>query len=848
MTATSLTRAEAAQRAATVSVTAYRVVLDVTTGPVTFSSESTVRFSATPGAATFVDLIAASVERIVLNGTALDPGSHFDGARITLPELAADNELYVAATCRYMNSGEGLHRFVDPVDDEVYLYSQFQVADARRAFAVFDQPDLKASFEFHVTAPDHWVVLSNEPVSAEPQPRPGLGRRWSFLPTPRLSPYITAIVAGPYREVRDEVVTRGGRVPLGLYCRSSLFPFLDADEVLDVTKRGFAYFEQLFDMPYPFAKYDQVFCPEYNMGAMENAGCVTITETYLFRARPVQALVERRALTVLHELAHMWFGNLVTLRWWDDMWLNESFAEWAANAAQAEATRWTGAWTTFAVWEKAKGYTQDQLSSTHPVVADIASVESVQVNFDSITYSKGASVLKQLVAYVGREEFDTGVREYLRRHAWGNTTLPDLLASLEATSGRDLSTWSKLWLETAGVNTLTPVLTVGPDGLVTGAFMLQTATAEHPTLRPHRLAVGSYQQRDGRLVRTQRVELDVDGERTELPHLVGAPRPDLLLLNDDDLTFAHLVLDDHSLATALAHPRGFQDSLPRALVLAAAWQMTFDATLPARDFIQLVLASLDGERDSTQIRRLLLQLGDAARLYVAPQHRAQTLARVCAGLRELAKSAPPGSDAQLQLTLAFASYATMPSDLARVQAVLDSAGPAGLVLDTELRWQLLSALVAGGAAGPAEIEAELRRDATAAGREWAAHARAAIPTPAAKEAAWRLAVTEGGLPNQTVAAIGAGFTRVHDAQLLRPFVGAYHDALTGLWRTRTYAIVEDLIQDYYPARLADQSLLDATQAWLDAHQDEPAALRRLVSEHRDAMRRALAAQAFDAYR
>jgi aminopeptidase N len=842
-----LTRDEASERAALVSVDHYAVELDLTTSEHTFTTRTTVSFdSARPGAETFVDIIAPSVESITLNGRALNPSEHFDGFRIALPGLAARNELVVEATAAYMNTGEGLHRFVDPVDGEVYVYSQFEVADARRVFAVFEQPDLKATYAFTVTAPDHWEVVSNSPTPA-PVPA-GEGRAtWAFTPTPRMSCYITALIAGPYAVVRDEVQTRRGTVPLAVFCRRSMLEHLDAENVFDLTKRGFAFFENEFDCAYPFEKYDQLFTPEYNMGAMENAGAVTINEMYVFRAKVTEAIVERRALTILHELAHMWFGNLVTMRWWNDLWLNESFAEWASTTCQAEATQWVSAWTTFGTAEKAWAYRQDQLSSTHPVVAPIRDLEDVEVNFDGITYAKGASVLKQLVAYVGREPFVAGLRAYFARHAWGNTTLDDLLSELERTSGRDLGAWSKVWLETAGVNVLHPEVTVDDAGVITGARILQGCAQGCETLRPHRIAVGLYAVQGGSLVRTDRLELDVDGPATDVPQLVGLPQPDLLLVNDDDLAYAKIRLDERSLATALAHPRGFRDSLPRALVLGAAWDMTRDAEMPGRSFIDLVLASLPGESDSTLLRTVLAQVQTTAQLYVAPADRAAAHQRLVAGLRRLAKDAAPGSDAQLQLVTAYAALQSSPEDVAHVRGLLDGTDTLeGLAVDTEMRWTLLTSLAAAGAAAEGEIAAELERDNTSTGRERAARARAARPTLAAKEAAWEAAVGSADLPNSLLDATGLGFGRVVDPAVLEPFVERYHAALLRTWATRTHAIAESVVQQFYPVALASPRLRDATQTWLDSHADAPAALVRLVAENRDAVVRAVAAQERDA--
>ena len=858
-----LTRDEARGRADLLSVSAYDVALDLTTGPVSFRTRSTVAFTACEeGASTFIDLIAASVEQITLNGESLDPATHFDGVRVQLPALRfGANELTVDATGLYMNTGEGLHRFVDPVDDEVYLYTQFEVADCRRMFAVFEQPDLKATYAFTVTAPAHWQVVSNEPTP-EPTPEPMAAGEakpvaadeisdvpsatWAFAPTPSMSCYITALIAGPYDVVRDEVQTRKGAVPLGILCRKSLTPHLDADNIFDCTKRGFTFFENEFDCAYPFTKYDQIFTPEYNAGAMENAGAVTFSEIYIFRAKVTEAIIERRALTIVHELAHMWFGNLVTMAWWNDLWLNESFAEWAATTCLAEATRWEAAWTTFGTSEKAWAYRQDQLSSTHPIVADIRDLADVEVNFDGITYAKGASVLKQLVAHVGREPFTAGLRRYFAEHAWQNTTLSDLLGHLEHASGRDLRAWSQLWLETAGVNTLRPEVTVDDRGVITAAAITQTAVEAFPTLRPHTLAIGSYNVEGDRLVRVNRIELDLDGERTEVPQLVGQQRPDLLLVNDDDLAYAKIRLDERSMATVLANPRGFTSSLPHALVLGAAWDMTRDAEMSGRDFCDLVLNALPGEVDSTLLRVLLSQLNTAAQLYVALAHRAGTLASLTARLRELAASAAPGSDAQLQLVGAFAGYAHSAQDVAWVRGLLEgSAVLDGLAIDTDMRWALLTSLAAAGAAGEKEIEAERQRDNTATGRERAVRALATLPTAAAKASAWHKVIEEEGLPNQTVNAVAQGFARVHDTALLTPYVEKYHAMLTTLWASRTHAIAESVVEGFYPVTLANRELVDASQAWLDANPGANAGLRRVVSENRDGVTRALAAQERD---
>ncbi|WP_053388206.1 aminopeptidase N [Leucobacter japonicus] len=858
MPGTNLTRAEAQERAAVVSTNRYEVALDLTTGAQNFAAVTTIHFSGTAGASTFIDLIADSVESVELNGVALDPAEVFADSRIQLPGLAAENVLRIASTQRYTNTGEGLHRFVDPADGEVYLYSQFEVPDSRRMFPVFEQPDLKATFAFTITAPARWHVVSNQPT---PEPA-GAGVKaaaqgedwaeqaiatWSFEPTPVMSSYITALIAGPYHVVRSELTSRDGRtIPLGVFCRESLAPHLDADYIFDKTREGFEFFEEQFDYAYPFDKYDQLFVPEYNMGAMENVGAVTFTEAYVFRSQVTDAMRERRVVTILHELAHMWFGDLVTMRWWNDLWLNESFAEYMSTLGVAEATEWTECWTTFVASEKSWAYRQDQLPSTHPIVAPIRDLEDVLVNFDGITYAKGASVLKQLVAWVGREPFMQGVHDYFVKHHHSNTELPDLLTELEARSGRDLTGWSKLWLETAGVNTLRPEFELDADGRYASFAIAQSAIAEYPTIRPHRIAVGLYEVEGGVLRRTQRIELDVDGERTDVAELVGVAQPALLLLNDDDLTYAKIRLDERSLETAAAHLGSAEDSLARALLWGTLWDATRDGEFPASRFIDIVLAHIGRETASTTLRTLLGQLLLSAASYVARDRREATGAKVADALWELAANAEAGSDRQFQFVKSFAQAATSAEQLDTVQALLDGERSLdGLAIDTDLGWELLYSLAAGGRATDAQIDARLAEDRTANGNQSAAHARAALPTADDKARAWSSVFDDADKPNAIVRATAAGFTHAHDLAVLEPYVERFFAALLPIWESRSYAIAEELVEGFYPAELANEALAQATRAWLEANGDAPAALRRMVSEHLSGVERALRVQAAD---
>jgi len=845
-----ITRAEAKERSSLITVQSYDVALDVTPSGPTFRTNTTVHFTCQqPGATTWIDLIADSVRSVSLNGKALNVASVVDGPRITLPDLLGENVLRVDADGLFMNTGEGLHRFVDPVDNETYLYTQFESADSRRMYASFEQPDLKGTFKLAVKAPAHWSVISN---AATPLPTDhGDGTAtWAFDATPRMSTYITALVAGPYHRVDDSYAGPHGTYPLSLYCRESLAQYLDSDEILTVTKQGFEYFERQFGTPYPFGKYDQLFVPEFNAGAMENAGCVTILEDYVFRSRVTDAAYEQRANTILHELAHMWFGDLVTMTWWDDLWLNESFAEWAAHWANVNATRYTDAWTTFANLRKAWAYRQDQLPSTHPIAADMVDLDAVRVNFDGITYAKGASALRQLVAWVGEEEFLAGVRNYFRKHAWGNTELRDLLVELEATSGRDLSEWTQQWLQTSGVNLLRPAITLDDTGTMTSLVIEQEPPSMPegiaPTLRSHRIGVGLYDLVDGALSLRERVEVDVVGAHTDVPALAGAQQPDLLLLNDGDFTFAKIRLDDRSWQTVVDHLGALDDSLARALIWGAAWDMTRDAEVSTGDFLQLVLSGIGSETDIGVVQGVLRQLRTAIDVYATPDHRGGYLARLADAARGHAQESESGSDRQLAFARAFAGAASTGEQLDVVAALLDGSTVwDGLVIDTDLRWFLLQQLVSAGRAELDAIEAELATDDTATGRRQAAVARAARPTPEAKELAWAEIIERTDLPNAIMEATIGGFVQPDQVDLLRTYRDRYFAVLPEVWASRTMEMAQSITMGLYPMFLIDEETLEATDAFL-AQDGLNSACRRLVGEGRDGIVRAAKARARDA--
>ncbi|MGY4869869.1 aminopeptidase N [Mycolicibacterium elephantis] len=855
-----LTRDQAVERAALVTVDTYRIDIDVTDGggqpgERTFRSTTTVEFDALPGADTYIDLAADTVHSAVLNDRPIDVSGYDEFTGIPLVGLAKRNVLVVEADCRYSNTGEGLHRFVDPVDGEVYLYSQFETADAKRMFACFDQPDLKAVFDISVTAPAHWEVVSNgATLSVEDD---GKAKRHRFTATPRLSTYLVALIAGPYARWDDTYSDEHGDIPLGLFCRRSLAEFMDPERLLTETKQGFSFYHNNFGIPYAFGKYDQLFVPEFNAGAMENAGAVTFLEDYVFRSKVTRASYERRAETLLHEMAHMWFGDLVTMKWWDDLWLNESFATFASVLCQAEATEYTEAWTTFANVEKSWAYRQDQLPSTHPVAADIPDLAAVEVNFDGITYAKGASVLKQLVAYVGLEQFLAGLRNYFRDHAFGNATFSDLLGALEKASGRDLSGWGQQWLKTTGLNTLRPDFDLDADGRFTRFAITQSgAQPGAGETRVHRLAVGVYDDDGaGKLVRVHREELDVEGSVTEVPALQGISRGKFILVNDDDLTYCSLRLDPESLQTVLTRIADIAEPLPRTLAWSAAWEMTRDAELTAHDFVALVCGGVHAETEVGVAQRLLLQAQTALNSYADPDWaNEQGWPQFADRLLELAREAAPGSDHQLAYVNALCGSVLSPRHVEVLSELLDNdpavKGLPGLDVDTDLRWRIVTALAAAGAVDsdgmPTPfIDAEAKRDPTAAGQRHALAAAAARPQLAVKEAAWEQVIEDDTLANITARSIIGGLVRPGQQELLKPFRDKYFGAIAGVWRRRSSEVAQTVVVGLYPSWDVSQEGLDAADRFL-ADPDVPPPLRRLVLEGRAGVERALRARKFDA--
>jgi aminopeptidase N len=820
-----LNRSEVAERSRTIDVTGYRVELDLRSAAdsasKTFSTVTTIDLTSS-AESTWLDFIGAAVDSVEVDGASIPV--EYDGSRIALRGLGGSNVVRVAAHGHYSRSGEGLHRFVDDADDQTYLYTQYEPADARRVFACFEQPDLKAPFTFEVTAPDGWEVLSNQPATRTLSVDGA--QRVTFAPTLPISTYITAIAAGPYRRVASSWSRGELTVELGALCRASLAPHLDADNVFDITRQGLDFYAEHFDYPYPFGKYDQIFVPEYNLGAMENPGLVTFTEAYVFRGTATDEQHQRRANTILHEMAHMWFGDLVTMVWWDDLWLKESFADFMGSLVSAEATRFTDAWVAFAIKRKAWAYLQDQLPTTHPIVADIVDLEAAKLNFDGITYAKGASVLKQLVAFVGRDAFFEAARRYFKAHAFGNTTLVDLLDVLAETSGRDVREWARIWLQTTGVSTLS----------LDGTDLVQTDP------RPHRLAVGIYDYNEsGDLVRTERVELDITESRTSVDLPPGA----LTLLNDEDLTYAKVRLDAESLSTVEASLDRVSDPLARGVIWSSLWNSVRDAQLSVFRYLDMVERFAPAETDLAILSAILTDAQYAVLHYVPKSLRPNVSAGWLETTWKAVFEAEPESGRQLAWARALSAAAAVNDARAgELRSILDGTcpGPVGLALDPDLRWALWIALSATGHASVSDFDSELSKDSTSAGRTAYVRAAASIPDAETKAAAWASATTDASLSNDRLDATIAGFRSGTDPSLIEGYAVEYFSSLGKWWSERSIEIARRLVNGLFPAA-EDTSAVDS---WIQANAEAPASLRRLVLERRDHLARDLRAQASNA--
>ncbi len=842
MPGVNISQVEAEERAKYLSIDSYDVTLKIVPGDETFYSKSMVHFFCNePGIDTFIDAPARRVISATLNGVPVDV-SNFDGETIFLKNIAAENELVIELDSIFSKNGEGLQYSVDPADQEVYLYSQCAPALTRHMYACFDQPDLKATFTLTATVPNHWEAISNSPVQSK-TPDGADYTTWSFPPTSRIATYVTAFIAGPYHHVHDEYIGEK-KIPLGIYCRKSLAQHLDHEKIFTVTKQGFKYFEKVFGLAYPFDKYDQIAVIDYNWGAMENVGAVTFKEDlFVYRSRVTERLYKYRANTILHEMSHMWFGNMVTMKWWNDVWLNESFAEWASYTATQEATEYKDIWTEFNARRKTWALRQDQMSSTHPIAVDVKDIDTANNNFDGITYAKGASVLMQLVAYVGRDNFIRGLQKYFGKHAYKNTALADLLVELEATSGRDLKQWSATWLETAGVNTLRPSLKV-VDGVYTGVGIIQEAPTmpEGSTeLRPHRMAIGLYDLRHGVVLRRKSVELDVTGALTQVPELVGEKEADLVLLNDGDMTYAKIRFDNHSLATLKIHLGNIADSLARALCSSAAWDMLRDAEISATDFVDIALAGLPGETDITVVSQITERLATAVDQYAHESVRDSLRTRVAAGLETMLDTSAPESDHQLQYARSFATLANTDEQNERISKILKGELK-GLKLDADLRWHLLCSLAERGLVTRLQLGEELKKDPSTLGELSHLHAVAALPTVEDKAMAWAQIADEETSNANRVALIN-GFNRPLHRDLIESYVDNYFELVVVMSHRKSLEATTRFTQYAFPMYSTTQATLDRANHWLDVTgKNATPGLRRLVAEGRDALARAIKVQ------
>ncbi len=839
-----LTLDEARTRSALVGSIAYAVELDLADGPDHFRSTTTITFTAAEaGAATFVDFAPGELLEVTLNGRPLTipPVGH----RVPISGLATSNSLRIVGRCPFRNDGVGLHRFQDPTDGFTYCYSHFEPFDAHRVFACFDQPDCKGPITLSVRAPAGWTVIGNSRLIAPPAPDADAELAWwRFRPTPPISTYVSAVAAGPFHSVADE--HRG--LPLGLHCRRSLAPHLDSEELLTVTKQGLDFFPALFGHPYPFDRYDQVFVPEFNAGAMENAGCVTIAEGYLFRGRVTDLEREDRADTLLHEMAHMWFGDLVTLRWWEDLWLNESFATLLALLACTRATRFRDRWLDFASWTQALARQADQRPTTHPVVAVVPDIETVPLNLDRITYEKGCSVLRQLLALLGEEAFAAGLKRYIARHRFGNAELGDFLAALGAAAGRDLTAWSRVWLQTSGVTTLRVDTGSGPVTAVLDQVVVRQArTGPEGPLLPHRISLGLYHDTADGLCLRRQVPVDVAGALTPVPELRGEPRPALLLPNDGALTYAKVRLDPASLEVAEDRLADLADPLARTLVWETLRDMLRDAELPIRRYVALVERHGVGESEPRVLLPLLRNLVTAVERFSAPEHAAGLRRRVAGMAQRALTGASPGGDLQLAWTRIAISLAGEGTGARWLGELLDGGSTLpDLPMDVELRWSIVTRLGALGDEGVDErVDAELRRDPGDIGRRHAAAARAACPTAAAKAEAWAAASEDPGCPVATARAILRGFQQAEQETWLAPYAERYLAGLEPMWRSRDLEMALTFAAEAFPRHLIDPALVDRLEAALGS--DRLASpLRRVLVEGQDDCRRALRARACDA--
>ncbi len=833
-----LTLREAEARAARVRTCDYVIELDLARGAPSYRGDATLRFDLAGTGDLFLDFRGRRLDRLEVNGRLIESPA-WNGYRLWLPAeaLSPSNTVRVVYENDYDHEGDGFHQFVDPEDGEEYLYTNFEPYESHRLFPQFDQPDIKGTYRLTVTAPAGWEVIHNTaPASIEPASDGR--RRWAFYPTARFSTYLVALVAGPYHVVRD----RHGEVGLGLFCRKSLSRYLDAEEIFEVSKQGLDFYADFFGVPYPFGKYDQVFVPEFNSGAMENVACVTHNEYMVFRDPPTTNQRRSRAEVVLHELAHMWFGNLVTMRWWNDLWLNESFATYMSYLCLERATKFDSGWLDFASSIKNWAYRQDQLVTTHPIAGIVEDTDQTFLNFDGITYGKGASVLKQLVATVGLEGFREGMREYFRRHAYGNATLADFLEAIEHGSGTPLAEWAHLWLETPSLNTIAARWTVEGERIVALALE-QTAPADFPFLRPHRLDVGLAREEEAGL-RVTVLPASISGPRCDLPEAVGFPRPDFVFPNYGDHGYCKVELDPASLDYVLSHIDRIADTLLRLQLWTSLWNMVRDQQLPSLRYLALIRAKAPGEYHPELLEAITSNALLAIARYV-PEERIDVEAHRFFEVALHALEDAPEGDLQKIWTRALIGAAATRADVETLTRLADGelVFP-GLVIDQEMRWTIAAKAAAWGLPSAAErLAAEASRDPSDRGVRARLRAEVATPDPAVKEAAWRKFLGEGYGSLYLTAAAMSGFNWRHQKDLLAPYVDRFFDAVPATFADRDKEFATDFFRNLAPAYLVERPVIERARQLLD-RADDDVLLRRTVLEFVDDMERALRCREF----
>lgn len=835
-----LTQAEARARATRVSNTGYQLSLDISRGAETYRGEVTITFDLTGRGSIFLDHRGKTIHRLTVNGTPVEPD--WTGFRLTLPgdTLQQDNVVTIVYENDYDHGGDGFHQFKDPEDGEEYLYSNFEPYEAHRLFPCFDQPDIKATYQLTVTAPTEWEIIANSRQFAATALGDGRTRR-QFEQTRPFSTYLFALIAGPYHAT----TAMHGDIPIGLYCRKSLVRYLDAENIFEITRQGLEFYAQFFDLAYPFGKYDQVFVPEFNSGAMENVGAITHNEYMIYRDPPTENQRRRRAETILHEMAHMWFGDLVTMRWWNDLWLNESFATYMSYLSMTSATRFTTGWQDFNAAIKSWAYRQDQLVTTHPIAGQVADTEQTFQNFDGITYGKGASVIKQLVATIGMDGFQEGMRHYFRTHAYGNATLAQFLASLEAGSGKDLKDWSKAWLETASLNTIAARWEADGDRL-TKLSLLQTAPADYPTIRPHQMEIGLLHENAGRIAVTS-LPASIATAEADVALPSGLAKPALVFPNYNDHDYAKVTLDAESVAFVTAKMEHIDNPMLRQLLWSSLWDMVRDQRLKSTNFLRLVAQKLPLEPEISLLDPVLGQAMAAVSRYVPAEWREREAHTLFLGVLAALRAAPKG-DAQIIWARSLIGSAIVPEDIEFLGRLADGTeNIAGLVIDQDMRWSIATRFVGYGLAGAAaRIAAEARRDPSDRGQRARLRAETSVPDAAIKASAWEKFLGDGYGSFHLTRAAMEGFNWTCQRNLLEPYVERFFEAVPGVFRRDDITFAENYFGALFPGYRIERPILERSQRLLAETPADMPALARVIRETIDDLDRAIKCREFAA--